>query len=150
MNGVRPVKNVSSFCGCLAFWVFARPEPLRWRTNQELPMPKSTAFAPSWDTSSFGHPADLLPLERSALAEHLSLCSRSRGPLQTLRNGAGLVRGFVAPRLMADSEQPGQDDWVPPPVRRMLDAARGPALEPIRSEIFGLARFEEHGRSLAA
>ena len=51
---------------------------------------------------------------------------------------------------MADSEQPGQDDWVPPPVRRMLDAARGPALEPIRSEIFGLARFEEHGRSLAA
>ena len=63
-------------------------------------MPKSTAFAPSWDTSSFGHPADLLPLERSALAEHLSLCSRSRSPLQTLRNGAGLVRGFVAPRLV--------------------------------------------------
>ena len=51
---------------------------------------------------------------------------------------------------MADSEQPGRDDWVTPPVRRMLDAARGPALEPIRSEIFGLARFEEHGRSLAA
>ncbi len=51
---------------------------------------------------------------------------------------------------MAVSEQPGQDDWVPQPVRRMLDAALGPALEPIRSEIFGLARFEEHGRSLAA
>lgn len=63
-------------------------------------MPKSTAFAPSWDTSSFGHPADLLPLERSALAEHLSLCSRSRGPFQNLRNGASLVRGFVAPRLV--------------------------------------------------
>jgi hypothetical protein len=63
-------------------------------------MPKSTAFAPSWDTSSFGHPADTSPMECSALAEHLSLCSRSRGPLQTLRNGAGLVRGFVAPRLV--------------------------------------------------
>ncbi len=50
---------------------------------------------------------------------------------------------------MAVSEQPGQDDWVPPPVRRMLDAALGPAQEPIRSEIFGLARFEQHGRSLA-
>ncbi len=32
----------------------------------------------------------------------------------------------------------------------MLDAALGPALEPIRAEIFGLARFEQHGRSLAA
>jgi hypothetical protein len=63
-------------------------------------MPKSTAFAPSWDTSSFGHPADLLPLERSALAEHLSLCSRSRSPMHALRNGASLVRGFVAPRLV--------------------------------------------------
>jgi cyclic beta-1,2-glucan synthetase len=31
----------------------------------------------------------------------------------------------------------------------MLDAALGPALEPIRSEIFGLTRFEQHGRSLA-
>ncbi|MDM7944300.1 MAG: glucoamylase family protein [Hydrogenophaga sp.] len=31
----------------------------------------------------------------------------------------------------------------------MLDAALGPALEPIRAEIFGLARFEQHGRSLA-
>ncbi|MDP2019100.1 GH36-type glycosyl hydrolase domain-containing protein [Hydrogenophaga sp.] len=51
---------------------------------------------------------------------------------------------------MAGSEQPGQDDWVPQPVRRMLDAGLGPALEPIRSEIFGLARFEQHGRSLAA
>ena len=30
----------------------------------------------------------------------------------------------------------------------MLDAARGVALEPIRSELFGVARFEQHGRSL--
>lgn len=46
-------------------------------------------------------------------------------------------------------EQPGQHGWVPKPVWRMLDAALGPALEPIRAEIFGLGRFEQHGRSLA-
>lgn len=63
-------------------------------------MPKSTAFAPSWDTSSYGHPADTSPMECSALADHLSLCSRSRGPLQALRTGGALVRGFVMPRLV--------------------------------------------------
>lgn len=63
-------------------------------------MPKSTAFAPSWDTSSFGHPADMSALESSALGEHLTLCSRSRSPLQALRNGAVVVRGFVVPRLV--------------------------------------------------
>ena len=49
---------------------------------------------------------------------------------------------------MAVSEQPGQDDWVPQPVRRMLDPALGPALEPIRSEIFGLARFDLSNRQI--
>lgn len=63
-------------------------------------MPKSTHFAPSWDTSSFGHPADMSALESSALGEHLTLCSRARDPLQFLRNGAVVVRGFVAPRLV--------------------------------------------------
>jgi len=32
----------------------------------------------------------------------------------------------------------------------LLDADRGPIESPIRSEIFGVARFEQHGRSLAA
>ena len=32
----------------------------------------------------------------------------------------------------------------------LLDADRGPIEAPIRSEIFGVARFEQHGRSLAA
>ena len=63
-------------------------------------MPKSTTFAPSWDTSSFGHPADMSPLESLALGEHLTLCSRSRGPLHSLRSGSVVVRGFVAPRLV--------------------------------------------------
>ncbi|WP_332744996.1 hypothetical protein [Hydrogenophaga sp.] len=63
-------------------------------------MPKSKSFAPSWDTSSFGHPADTSPMECSALADHLSVCSRSRGPMQVLCTGAGLVRDFLAPRLV--------------------------------------------------
>lgn len=63
-------------------------------------MPKSTAFAPSWDTSSFGHSADTSPMECSALADHLSMCARSRSPLQSLRTGGALVRGFVMPRLV--------------------------------------------------
>jgi hypothetical protein len=63
-------------------------------------MPKSTAFAPSWDTSSFGHPAETSPMECSALADHLSACSRSRGSWPALRTGADAVRGFVAPRLV--------------------------------------------------
>ena len=63
-------------------------------------MAKPSAFAPNWDTSSFGHPADTSPMECSALAEHMSTCSRSRGPLQTLRNGAAVVRSFVVPRLV--------------------------------------------------
>lgn len=63
-------------------------------------MPKSTTFAPSWDTSSFGHPADTSPMECSALADHLSQCSRSSGPFQALRSGASVVRGVVMPRLV--------------------------------------------------
>ncbi len=63
-------------------------------------MPKYTASAPSWDTSSFGHPADTSPMECSALADHLSLCSRSRGPFQFLRVGAAVVRSVVLPRLV--------------------------------------------------
>jgi len=37
---------------------------------------------------------------------------------------------------------------VPKRIARMLDVASGVVLEPIRSEIFGVARFEQHGRSL--
>ncbi|MBU1353875.1 MAG: carbohydrate-binding protein [Gammaproteobacteria bacterium] len=32
----------------------------------------------------------------------------------------------------------------------MLDARGGPVLEPLRAEVFGIARFEEHGRHLGA
>jgi hypothetical protein len=74
--------------------------PLGGPTHLELPMSESNAFAPSWDTSSFGHPADLSARERSALGEHLTLCGRARGPLHSLRNGASVLRAFVVPRLV--------------------------------------------------
>src|SRR5665647_1896821 len=37
---------------------------------------------------------------------------------------------------------------APQALRDILDGARGPVQQPIRSEIFGLQRFAEHGRSL--
>ncbi len=47
-----------------------------------------------------------------------------------------------------------QSEWsrllpdAPPELRDILDGARGPVQPPIRSEIFGLQRFAQHGRSL--
>ena len=40
--------------------------------------------------------------------------------------------------------------WVPSAMDRMLDARAGPVLEPLRAEVFGVARFEEHGRHLGS
>ena len=40
--------------------------------------------------------------------------------------------------------------WIPPLLDGMLDARRGAALEPIRSELFGAARLAQHGRSLGS
>ncbi|WP_291010617.1 glucoamylase family protein [Hydrogenophaga sp.] len=49
---------------------------------------------------------------------------------------------------MADARGLGRWSWVPNRLERVLDASNGPALEPIRSELFGRTRFEQHGRSL--
>jgi cyclic beta-1,2-glucan synthetase len=38
--------------------------------------------------------------------------------------------------------------WTPAHTARLMRVGEGPLLAPIRSEIFGLTRFEEHGRSL--
>jgi cyclic beta-1,2-glucan synthetase len=51
---------------------------------------------------------------------------------------------------MPDAHSLTQGSWIPKRLEYMLDAARGAALEPIRSELFGQARFEQHGRSLGA
>jgi cyclic beta-1,2-glucan synthetase len=51
---------------------------------------------------------------------------------------------------VADARLSAQWSWVPKRLERTLDAARGLALDPIRSELFGVERFEQHGRSLGA
>jgi hypothetical protein len=63
-------------------------------------MSKISSLAPSWDTSSFGHPADISPLERSALGDHLNQCGALRGPLQALQTGADELHGMVAGRVV--------------------------------------------------
>lgn len=55
---------------------------------------------PRWSTSSFAPDADTLPLEQSALGEHLTLCKSLTGHLFALRCGADAVHRFVAPRLV--------------------------------------------------
>jgi cyclic beta-1,2-glucan synthetase len=51
---------------------------------------------------------------------------------------------------MADARLSSRWAWVPRRLDRMLDASSGVALDPIRSELFGVTRFEQHGRSLGA
>ena len=66
-------------------------------------MSKITALSPNWDTSSFGHPADITPLERSALGDHLSQCGALRGPLQTLQTGADELQDILAGRVVTSA-----------------------------------------------
>lgn len=49
---------------------------------------------------------------------------------------------------MATSELLHLVPRAPQALREILDGARGPVQPPIRSEIFGLQRFAQHGRSL--
>ena len=39
--------------------------------------------------------------------------------------------------------------WIAPDTLQMLDADAGPALEPLRLEIFGVERLRQHANSLA-
>ena len=54
---------------------------------------------------------------------------------------------MVATRLRSLKEH---TDWIPNEIVRVLEARSGQALEPIRAELFGPERFEQHGRSLGA
>ncbi|AGX87527.1 GH36-type glycosyl hydrolase domain-containing protein [Candidatus Symbiobacter mobilis] len=57
--------------------------------------------------------------------------------------------GFLSPFSLRSPLSPLTHwDWIPQRVGRILDAGMGPALEPIRSEVFGIQRFAQHGRSL--
>lgn len=66
-------------------------------------MSKIPSMSPSWDTSSFGHPADISLRERSALGDHLAHCGAQHGPLQTLRNGADELQGLLAGRVITSA-----------------------------------------------
>ena len=63
-------------------------------------MPNVSSLAPSWDTASLGHPADISPLELSVLGEHLNLCGHLGGPGQSLQAGAERIQGFLAGRVV--------------------------------------------------
>lgn len=63
-------------------------------------MSTHSSLEPTWDTSSFGHPADISPLERSALGDHLSQCGALRGPLQALQTGGDALHSLVAGRVV--------------------------------------------------
>jgi hypothetical protein len=63
-------------------------------------MSKSATYAPSWDTSSFGHSPDISPMECSSLGEHLTQCGALRGPLLALHSGAVELKGAVSKRVI--------------------------------------------------
>jgi hypothetical protein len=63
-------------------------------------MTKKRSHSPGWETSSFGHPAEVSPHERAALSDHLSLCAALRGPLQVLHSGFAAVQGILAGRVI--------------------------------------------------
>jgi hypothetical protein len=58
------------------------------------------AAAPRWTTSSFSAEADSLPMELSALGEHLALCQSVTGRMFALRCWADAAHRFVATRLV--------------------------------------------------
>lgn len=57
-------------------------------------------LAPHWSTSSLGHPAEISPRDRSALGEHLKLCTRLRGPWRALRGGVDTLQSLLAARVV--------------------------------------------------
>ena len=66
-------------------------------------MSKIPALPPCWNTSSFGHSADISPLERSDLGEHLSHCGALRGPVHKLLNMGSGLHGLVAGRAVTST-----------------------------------------------
>ena len=54
----------------------------------------------SWATASFGHDADTLPMELSALGEHLDHCKGAHGRLFTFQCVAETLNGFLSARLV--------------------------------------------------
>ena len=66
-------------------------------------MSNITSQNPSWATSSYGHPADISPLESSALGDHLSQCDSQRGALQAIQSGADELRDVLVERVVTSA-----------------------------------------------
>lgn len=58
------------------------------------------ANGPRWSTSSFADETDSLPMELTALGEHLAHCRSLTGRLYALHCAADAVHRFVAPRFV--------------------------------------------------
>ena len=54
----------------------------------------------SWATASLGHDADTLPIELSALGDHLGQCQGQRGRLFSLHCVAEATHGLLASRFV--------------------------------------------------
>lgn len=63
-------------------------------------MSQKISHTPSWETSSFGHPAEVSLHERAALSDHLSMCATMRGPLHVLHSGFAVAQGMLAGRVI--------------------------------------------------
>lgn len=64
-------------------------------------MPHHTRLAPSWNTTSMGHPANVSRGELSFLKEHFTDCALLRGRLQALQSNAAAMQGLVSTRFMS-------------------------------------------------
>jgi hypothetical protein len=63
-------------------------------------MSKSASLQPSWDTSSYGEPAEISALNRSALSEHLSLCGALHSPVQAAWGAVSGLVGWMSDRTI--------------------------------------------------
>lgn len=63
-------------------------------------MTKKLAHSSQWETSSFGHPAEVSSHERAALSDHMSMCAALRGPLHVLHSGFAAAQGVLAGRVI--------------------------------------------------
>ena len=63
-------------------------------------MNTSTSQTNRWTTSAFSEPVDSLPMELSALSDHLARCNGRRSRLFGVQCMAEAVHGRVAPRFV--------------------------------------------------
>ncbi|HET7793148.1 MAG TPA: hypothetical protein VFL64_07160 [Rhizobacter sp.] len=59
-----------------------------------------TTATPTWTTSSFGDRTHTLPMELSALGEHMASCKGVHGHLFALQCVGEVLNRFIAPRFV--------------------------------------------------